>query len=58
MGTIMNKTEIIRKLAKEQGKSKNEILILVDGFISAVKESLVNGDRVTLSGFGSFTLSE
>tara|TARA_R110002153_G_scaffold158100_2_gene310132 strand:- start:464 stop:748 length:285 start_codon:yes stop_codon:yes gene_type:complete len=54
----MNKTEIIRKLAKEQGKSKKEILILVDGFISAVKESLVNGDRVTLSGFGSFTLSE
>ena len=54
----MNKTEIIRRLAKEHGRSKKEVLILVDGFIDAIKESIKQGDRVTLSGFGSFTPSE
>ena len=54
----MNKTEIIRRLAKEHGRSKKEVLILVDGFINAIKKSIKQGDRVTLSGFGSFTPSE
>ena len=54
----MNKTEIIRRLAKEHGRSKKEVLILVDGFIEAIKQSIKEGDRVTLSGFGSFTPSE
>jgi len=54
----MNKTEIIRRLAKEHGKSKKEVLILIDGFIGELKKSLIEGDRVTLSGFGSFSPSE
>lgn len=54
----MNKTEIIRRLAKEHGKSKKEVLILVDGFIGELKKALIEGDRVTLSGFGSFAPSE
>jgi len=58
IGVYMNKTEIIRRLAKEHGKSKKEVLILIDGFIGAIKESIKDGDRVTLSGFGSFTPSE
>lgn len=54
----MNKTEIIRRLAKENGKTKKEVLILIDGFISEIKDALIEGDRVTLSGFGSFTPSD
>lgn len=54
----MNKTEIIRRLAKEHGKSKKEVLIMVDGFIGEVKKALIEGDRVTLSGFGSFSPSD
>lgn len=54
----MNKTEIIRRLAKEHGKSKKEVLILIDGFIGELKKSLIEGDRITLSGFGSFSPSE
>lgn len=54
----MNKTEIIRRLAKEHGRTKKEVLILIDGFISEIKDALKEGDRVTLSGFGSFSPSE
>ena len=54
----MNKTEIIRKIAKEQGRSKREVLLVINSFIEEMKNSLVKGDRVTLSGFGSFSLSE
>lgn len=54
----MNKTEIIRLLAKQYSKPKKEVLLIVDGFIEEMKKSLKEGDRVTLSGFGSFSLSE
>ena len=54
----MNKTEIIRVLAKQYSKPKKEVLLIVDGFIEEMKKSLNDGERVTLSGFGSFSLSE
>ena len=50
----MNKTELIAKVAEKSELSKKDAERAVAGFIDAVTEALVSGDKVQLVGFGSF----
>ncbi|MAX81409.1 MAG: DNA-binding protein [Crocinitomicaceae bacterium] len=54
----MNKAELIDAMATEGGISKAEAKKALDGFISATSEALKKGDRVSLVGFGSFSVSK
>ena len=54
----MNKTEIIRELAKKHKKSKKEMTLIINDFLLEIEASLLEGDRVTLSDFGTFNVSE
>lgn len=54
----MNKAELIDKLAKDAGITKVQANDALDSFTSAVVTSLKKGDRVTLVGFGTFSVSE
>ncbi|MBQ9308545.1 MAG: HU family DNA-binding protein [Clostridia bacterium] len=54
----MNKTELIAALADRTGVQKRDAEKSINAFVDIVTESLVNGDKVQLVGFGSFEIKE
>ena len=54
----MNKAELIDKIAKDTGVTKTQANDVLDSFTNSVVASLKKGDRVTLVGFGTFSVSE
>lgn len=54
----MNKTELIEKIAAGSGLSKADSKKALDATVVAVKDALVAGDKVSLVGFGTFSVSE
>jgi len=54
----MNKAELIDKIAKDAGVTKVQANDALDAFTNAVVSSLKKGDKVTLVGFGTFSVSE
>jgi DNA-binding protein HU-beta len=54
----MNKAELIDAIASESGLSKVDAKKALDGFVAATSTALKNGDRISLVGFGSFSISE
>ena len=54
----MNRTELIDKVAKESALSKAAAEQVVNNVFSAIAEAMKSGDKVTLVGFGTFSVSE
>lgn len=54
----MNKTDLINAMAAEAGLNKADAKKALDAFISTVSKSLVEGDKVVLIGFGTFSVAE
>jgi DNA-binding protein HU-beta len=54
----MNKGELVTKIAKETGTTKLDTEKVLNGFMEVVKETLKNGDKISLIGFGTFETSE
>ena len=52
----MTKADIVNEISKKTGVDKATVLVTVEAFMSAVKDSLSNGKNVYLRGFGSFIL--
>ena len=50
----MNKTEIIATAAEASGLTKKDTERAINAAIDAITAALVNGDKVQLSGFGTF----
>ena len=50
----MNKTELIAAVAAKTGLTKKDAEKVVNATIDSITESLVNGDKVNVSGFGIF----
>ena len=50
----MNKTELIAAVAEKTGLSKKDSDAAVAAVVDAITESLVQGEKVQLVGFGSF----
>ena len=50
----MNKTELIAAVAEKAGLTKKDAERAVNATIDAITESLVKGDKVQVSGLGSF----
>ena len=53
----MNKAELIDAMASDAGLSKADSKKALDAFVTAVTGALKNGDRISLVGFGSFSVS-
>lgn len=53
----MNKAELIDAIASESGLSKVDAKKALDGFVTATSNALKAGDRISLVGFGSFSVS-
>jgi DNA-binding protein HU-beta len=54
----MNKTELVEKIAAAAGLSKADSKKALEATITAIKDALVAGDKVSLVGFGTFSISE
>lgn len=54
----MNKTELIEKIADCSGLSKADSKKALEATINAIKDALVAGDKVSLVGFGTFSVNE
>ena len=50
----MNKTELIAAVAAKTGLTKKDAERAVNATVEAITESLVKGDKVSVSGFGIF----
>ncbi len=53
----MTKAELIEMVASDATITKAAALKAVDSFIGGVKKSLKKGDKVTLVGFGTFSVT-
>ncbi len=53
----MNKAELIEKIAKDASITKVQANAAVDSFTEAVVGALKKGDKVTLVGFGTFSVT-
>lgn len=54
----MNKQELVSRMAEKTGQSKVACRASLDALLESVIESLAAGDRVTLIGFGTFSVYE
>lgn len=54
----MNKTELINQIAESAGISKKAAGDALQGFMVAVTETMKKGDKLTLIGFGTFSVTE
>ena len=52
----MTKAELVAAIAKEAGIVKSKAEKALDGFVSAVSGALSSGDKITLVGFGTFSI--
>jgi DNA-binding protein HU-beta len=56
--TSMNKAELIAHIADSADLPKTSANAALDAFIEAVTKSLKKGDKVTLVGFGTFSVTK
>ena len=54
----MNKAELIAKLADDASLTKTQANATLDSFISAITKTLKGGGKVTLVGFGTFSVTK
>lgn len=52
----MNKTELTAAVAAKTGLAKKDADAAVTAVLDAVKEALADGDKVSLVGFGTFSV--
>lgn len=54
----MNKTEFIAAVAEKAGVTKTDAQSTVNTVLEVITESLVNGERIVLTGFGAFEVRD
>ncbi len=52
----MNKTELISAMAEKAGLSKVSAKKALEAFLGSVEETLSKGEKLTLVGFGTFSV--
>ncbi len=54
----MNKTELVSSIAAKAGLSKADAKKAVDACVESITEALKGGDKVSLIGFGTFSVAK
>ena len=54
----MNKSELINSLSEETTFSKKDISRVLDSFTRIIERTLKKGEKVSLTGFGSWWISK
>ncbi len=55
---MMNKSELVKALAEESSLPLEDASLVVNTFVDAMKDALIEGDRIEIRGFGSFKVKE
>jgi DNA-binding protein HU-beta len=50
----MNKSELVERIARRTRLPPQEVATVVDAFIDTIRRSVIQGEKVVLSGFGTF----
>ncbi len=53
----INKDALVSEIANKTGLSKKDIEMTIDAMEESITKSLRNGDKITLTGFGTFRIS-
>lgn len=54
----MQKTDFIKAVAERTGVSQKETKIVIDAALDVIAETLAKGEKVTLTGFGTFEVRD
>ena len=54
----MNKSELINAMAEKAGLTKVQAKSALEAFVAATEESLKKGDKLSLIGFGTFSVAD
>jgi len=54
----MNKADLVNSISEQTGLTKTKSNQVLDVMTSIISETLANGEKVTLVGFGTFTTTE
>ena len=54
----MNKKDLINEIAAKAGLSKVDAKKALDACLESISQALANNDKVTLIGFGTFSVTE
>lgn len=54
----MTKQDVIEMIAKRTGATKKDTDAFLNAFMEITKESLKSGEKMTLTGFGTFEIRE
>ena len=54
----MNKAELINAIAAEAGLSKSDSKKALEAVVKSVSDALVSGDKISLVGFGTFSVAQ
>jgi DNA-binding protein HU-beta len=54
----VNKRDLIGKIAVQAGLTRAQASRALEACVAGIQASLVQGDRVTISGFGTFGVSQ
>ena len=54
----MNKAELVAQMAEDAGVTKAQANLALDSFTNTVAKTLKGGNKVTLVGFGTFSVSK
>lgn len=54
----MTKADIVTEISNKTGIDRNDVLAIVEGMMSTVKNAMENGENVYLRGFGSFIVKK
>ncbi len=50
----MNKSELVSEVAKRTNLTQKDVGNAIESFMEVIKETMKNGDKITLVGFGTF----
>ncbi len=54
----MNKGDLIDAMADDAGITKTQAAAALDSYMTCIRKTLKKGDKVTLVGFGTFSVSK
>ena len=58
MADTVNKGHLVDKMVETTGLGKKDVKAVVDGVFASITEHLTRGDKVQITGFGSFEVRE
>jgi DNA-binding protein HU-beta len=57
-GEVMNKLELVNVVAAKTGQTKRACEEMLDVVLQTIKDTVSDGDKVTLVGFGTFAMMQ